>query len=484
MDVVVCLAIDRSNRDLADLLVMDRELSRLGVELEFVRDPRERTPQGDLFFQIKGAFAQYEHSMITERMRRGKLYTIGQGVVMPGKHVAYGYRFSPATRNLVIHEVEADIVRYIFSQLAEGTGTLNNIARALNEMGVPTPQGARLWRENTIGRIVANETYMGVWAYGRRKGITRPRRPALPTDAPNPDDMVRARIPRPRSEWLTVPVPAIVSEEVWHAAERARHRNSALSQRNRQREYLLSGIAYCADCAAILHGWKHDGPAHYLYYRCSQHQTQARYKPTGVKECRTKFVRVAALDTLVWNEAVRQISNPHFLRDALEAAKKDNPANVPITRQRLDTLTHQRAALHTEAERLLDLYLAGDIPKATYLARQAEHKRRERALDTAHEEIAGQLAEYEDKVRALETLSERFANIREGITRLNFLERRALLLSMGVQVSVRRAPNPRDGHLVSIDRLAEPVRDMPLPLPEAIRANQWTGPKTHREAGD
>ncbi len=171
-----------------------------------------------------------------------------------------------------------------------------------------------------------------------------------------------------------------------------------------------------------------------------------------------------------------------LLEAALEEARKDDPAERPLTRARLDTLSHQRAALHAEAERLLDLYLTGGLPKAVYTKRAQEHKRREKALGDAYSEIEGQLAEYADKVRALESLGDRLQAVREVLPNMDFQARRAFLLSMGVQVSVCRAENPREGHLVDIDGLLQPVRSLPMPLPDAIRANQWTGPKTHREA--
>jgi site-specific DNA recombinase len=475
MDVVVCLAIDRSNRDLADLLVIDRELTRLGVTLEFVRDPRERTPQGDLFFQIKGAFAQYEHAIITERMRRGKAYTVQQGKVMAGRYAAFGYAHDPETRNLVVVEAEAALVRYMFERVGRDGGTLNRVARELNTMGVPTPQGARVWRETTVQRIIESETYVGRWAYGRKKSVKRPRKGVVPSDGAEVEDVVQTHVMRPRSEWVIVPVPPIVEEDLWQAAQRQIKRNAHHASRNRKREYLLAGMVYCAECARTMYGMQSRGGA-YLYYKCSGYQINEHYL-AGVEhiKCGMKFVRVETLDALVWAEAERQINNPALLEDALLEAERENPTEVPLNRARLAALDKQRASLEREGERLLDLYLGGDIAKGQYVTRTASLKKRVEAVDSAQREIDEQIAEYQGKVRTLAALSERMDAVREGLPHMTFEDKRAFLLGMGVQVSVRRAESAREGHVIDIDNLLAPVRGLPLPLPRRKRANQWTG---------
>ena len=67
-------------RQYAHQWVLLDELRRVGVQVVFITQPDAKDdPQGQLFLGIQGLFSEYERAMITERLRRGKLYRIRQG---------------------------------------------------------------------------------------------------------------------------------------------------------------------------------------------------------------------------------------------------------------------------------------------------------------------------------------------------------------------------------------------------------------------
>ena len=93
--VVLCLSPDRLSRQYAHQWVLMNELQRAGVEVVFIDQPNiADDPQGQLLLGIKGLFAEYERAMITERLRRGKLYRIRQGRLV-NPNPPYGYRYIP-----------------------------------------------------------------------------------------------------------------------------------------------------------------------------------------------------------------------------------------------------------------------------------------------------------------------------------------------------------------------------------------------------
>jgi hypothetical protein len=87
--------------------------------------------------------------------------------------------------------------------------SLSAIAEKLTEMGIPTylnsrdaaavtaRWGADRWSTESIRRILVNETYAGLWHWGKGNGSSR----------------------KPRSAWVPVEVPAIVTYETWKAAQ-------------------------------------------------------------------------------------------------------------------------------------------------------------------------------------------------------------------------------------------------------------------------
>jgi DNA invertase Pin-like site-specific DNA recombinase len=71
-DAVAVTKSDRLARSLHHLLTLLGEFEALGIDLVSLDDGFNRsTPVGRLFFQIRGAFAEYERRLIRERVSAG-----------------------------------------------------------------------------------------------------------------------------------------------------------------------------------------------------------------------------------------------------------------------------------------------------------------------------------------------------------------------------------------------------------------------------
>ena len=71
-DVIMAWAIDRLGRSLIDLLGTIQTLEACGVDLYLDQQSIDTTtPAGKLMFQVCGAFAEFERSMIQQRVRAG-----------------------------------------------------------------------------------------------------------------------------------------------------------------------------------------------------------------------------------------------------------------------------------------------------------------------------------------------------------------------------------------------------------------------------
>jgi len=79
-DIVMAWAIDRLGRSLIDLLGTIQTLEACGVDLYLDQQSIDTTtPAGRLMFQIVGAFAEFEHSIIRQRVRAGLKRAIESG---------------------------------------------------------------------------------------------------------------------------------------------------------------------------------------------------------------------------------------------------------------------------------------------------------------------------------------------------------------------------------------------------------------------
>ena len=225
IEAVWCLTPDRLARSYAyQMLVLD-ELDRLGCQVRFTDAPAiDDDPQARLLTQMQGVIAEYERAKIAERYRRGKLFRVRAGEAIFWK-VPYGYRRVPRTAEgparLEIHEPEAAIVRGIFDEYTAAGRSMRAITRRLYEQGVPTPTGRAVWASSTLGGMLRNRSYMGTAEWFRHETVAPP--------APGKSHGRQTR--RPKEDWVRVPVPAIITEEVFEAAQRVKTDNSMFSPR-------------------------------------------------------------------------------------------------------------------------------------------------------------------------------------------------------------------------------------------------------------
>jgi DNA invertase Pin-like site-specific DNA recombinase len=117
VDVVVVYKIDRLTRSLSDFArivdVFDQaEASFVSVTQQF----NTTTSMGRLTLNVLLSFAQFEREVTAERIRDKIAASKKKGMWMGGT-VPLGYR--PENRKLVVHEQEAEIVRFLFQRYLE-----------------------------------------------------------------------------------------------------------------------------------------------------------------------------------------------------------------------------------------------------------------------------------------------------------------------------------------------------------------------------
>jgi DNA invertase Pin-like site-specific DNA recombinase len=148
-DVVMAWAIDRLGRSLIDLLETIRHLEAVDVDLYLDQQNIDTTtPAGKLLFELAGAFADFERSMIRQRVRAG-LSVIREKIARDGKFVS---RTGKVRRKLGRPGAEPDKIELARRELAKGIG----IVKVAREVGLGVGTVHRLKRE--IGAHAAQLT--------------------------------------------------------------------------------------------------------------------------------------------------------------------------------------------------------------------------------------------------------------------------------------------------------------------------------------
>lgn len=281
----ICLDPDRLARDLLLQLIVTEEIEKSGCKLVFVQHDYQNTPEGQMFYQFRGAISQYERAKIRERTERGRRASVISGKRVGGT-VPFGYQHDPdSPGRLLVNEEEAEIVRYVFRQFIGGQ-SLGALAREVDSLGVRGRRGG-LWTAASVRLILRNQTYTGAMAH------------RYPTDGGYATAMI--------------PVPPIITPEVFEAAQKAMARNARASKARRG-HHLLSGLCYCALCGR---GSNYETVKElHVYLRCNA--THKDYKRRGLA-CQAKSVRADEVERYVWQETCRALLSPEVYRERLLA---------------------------------------------------------------------------------------------------------------------------------------------------------------------
>src|SRR3989440_3025353 len=94
-DLVLITAPDRLARKYVHQMLLLEELERAGCQVEFIDRPMSQDPHDQLLLQIRRAVAEYERTLIADRMRRGRQQKFRAGSLLPWSRPPYGYRLNP-----------------------------------------------------------------------------------------------------------------------------------------------------------------------------------------------------------------------------------------------------------------------------------------------------------------------------------------------------------------------------------------------------
>src|SRR5262245_9733632 len=171
VDVVLLTSPDRLARRYAYQVWLLEEFERAGCQVVFLERPPRGDPQDTLLLQIRGAVAEYERTVIADRMRRGRLAALRAGRLLPWSTAPFGYQLDPHRprdpAGVRVDERAAAVVRRIFTWYLEEGLTLYGVAQRLTTEQTPTPTGRGCWCASSVRKILTNPSYQGT-AYGNQ----------------------------------------------------------------------------------------------------------------------------------------------------------------------------------------------------------------------------------------------------------------------------------------------------------------------------
>ncbi len=347
---IIVLRASRLGREEIDLLTTyNLFVDALDIEIIGVAEPLgDRT-----MFGFQSIMAGYARRQFLADSARGMDRAVREGR-FTGGIVPTGYRVEGRrqTARLIPDDTivwgdwtAVDLIRRIYHWLGVEGKSCRWISRELNSLGVPTAyqrdgRGVRgkrtqeLWRPGRIRQLVVNPVYMGTLLYGRR----------------------RSRYSK-RTELIPGAVPALVSSELWEAAQRTLAANR-ICAKNTQRVYLLRSVMVCGVCG--LHYGGTPGRDGISWYRCNG-QLVERGRIDG--KCPGKSIRSDWLEPIVWDDIERWLRNPGDLLDEINVDEEQENQRAIIEAEQI-TLQKALGGLAERRKRAIDLHVRGRIQEA------------------------------------------------------------------------------------------------------------------------
>ena len=354
-DVLLVYRIDRLTRSIVGLMTIVEELDAAGVALRSATEPIDtHGPVGRMLLQLLGIFAEFERSLLIDRITKGFERKAARGEWLGGPG-PYGYVLDSATKTLVPEPHEAAMVQAIFAKYVEERYGATALANWLNDTGQRSRYD-RLWSNQTVLRVLRNPVYLGKIAHG--------------------DDLHDGKHE------------AIVDESVFASAQKLLDERAAESTtiRPTTSEYLLSGKLRCQSCGGSFVGaGAHGRNGYYRYYVCRTRQAK------GARGCTGQRVPADDLEDAVIGALLATYSN----YDLLEKAASDAYAEATSERPRLEVELANTEAQLKETSTAIDRYLrafeSGTMSDILCAPRIAELSERRHELTARRDELTIQV---------------------------------------------------------------------------------------------
>lgn len=421
---LLILAPDRLARNFVHQTLLVEELQSHGCQVEFLERPMSQDPHDQLLLQIRGAVAEYERTLIGERMRRGRLSKLQAGVLLPWTVVPYGYLCSiehprdPA--GVEVNPVQAVIVREIFSRYGADHLSLSQLSKHLHQAGVLSPTGKNYWTTASLRSILKNPCYTGQVFTNRTQSCPAlQRRSAL--QPVGHSDSTRSR---DRSEWLLVcQIPAIISQEQYEIAQvNLRYQQQTAKRNNKTHDYLLRTLVSCGRCQSSCFSCARGKG--YRYYVCNS-KTVAKHLAGDVK-CASSFVPAQKLEELVWDDLCTTLKNPEIIVQAMERMQDGKWLSQEL-QARTAHLNQAQKSLQQQLERLTQAYLNNVIQLEEYQRRRSQLESQEQALIVQQQQLVLQAQQKLDTANLARGIEEFCQRVNAGLSQANFEQKRKLV---------------------------------------------------------
>ena len=412
LDVILVHSLSRLFRNALHFMQYKAILRRHRVRIISITQSFGDDPASELAVGMLALFDEYHSAENSKHVKRTMLANASRGH-WNGQTPPIGYRTVTVAqprgkdrKKLEIDPAAAPVVRFLFTTYVNGHEGkpigITRLASLLNERGERLR--GKPFHVSNVHAILTNTAYIGVVMYNKRDSRTGEA--------------------RPEEEWVPIPVPPIVDEDMFYAAQaqmaaRDPRMGKAAEKTNTN---LLTGHVVCGCGGDGCGGGMTTGTGKsgkYSYYVCHR---RAR---AGASQCGGRRVRMEKLDDLVVDALVDRVLEPGRLTILLQAWMDRGEAAIAERRAELKQLRSRKTLLDGESTNVIKLVRSGlmsaDDPQiATELGNIAAQKKSvDIDIDHLERQLASSSLAVEPKVveRFGRLLADKLRNPHDATTR-------------------------------------------------------------------
>ena len=181
---VLVYKLDRFSRNKYETAIHKKTLRDNGVKVLSAMENIPDTPEGIILESLLEGMNQYYSAELAQKVSRGMKETRRKGLYQGGA-VLYGYKIDG--RKIVVDENDAEVVRYMYKQYANGV-FVRDIIKDLTDKGILYK--GKPFVKNSVYNILRNEKYSGVYKH-KEEVIDNMYPQIVPTDI---YEKVRAKV--------------------------------------------------------------------------------------------------------------------------------------------------------------------------------------------------------------------------------------------------------------------------------------------------
>ncbi len=287
----------------------------------------EPTPQGKFMLQVAFGQSKYFSDNLVENVKRGIRQKIRRGEWLTLAPMGYVNNFK--THNIEPDPVKSRIIKRAFEEYATGTYTLTTLADFLADHGVVQKKGTPLAKVSVV-KMLTNRAYIGFIKH--------------------------------RGEWHNGNFEPILSSTLFEAVQKVFSKRKKPRKQKSFLPFAFTGFMKCGECGCTItaqfstnrYGVK------YCYYRCT--------KKSG--KCSQPYLQEESLASQL-HSLLQSVSFPLAEIEEMEKhitvwENESISARGNVAQNLKDKLSETQ----TKLDRLVSIYLDGDIEKVVYLERK------------------------------------------------------------------------------------------------------------------